>query len=148
MPSTEETTTVSQVSQVAPAKVVKTTRVVRPDVVDEPPQEKYDQKKVIFRFYQFVWYVLGAIETLLVFRIILKAFGANPASLFVDIVYVLSDLFVLPFRGMFRTVSEGESIFELSTFVGGFVYLVIAYGLVELVQFIKPTTPEEVEENV
>ncbi|SRR5258706_4195570 len=145
MVNTEEVTTVSQV---APARVIKTTKVVKPEIVDEPPQEKYDQKKVIFRFYQIVWYVVGMIEVLLAFRIILKAFGANPASPFVDVVYVLSDLFAFPFSGMFRTVTEGDSVFELSTFIGGFVYLVLAYGLVQLVQFIKPTTPEEVEENV
>ena len=78
----------------------------------------------------------------------MKALGADPASGFVSFVYVLSDPLVLPFAGMFRSISEGESVFEMSTFIGMFVYVLIAYGLVELFQFLKPTTPEEVEENV
>ena len=146
MAEIEETTTVSQTT--TPAKVTKTTKVVDPQIKEEHPQIKYETKKVIFRFYQIVWYFLGVIETLLVFRILLKAMGANPVSGFVNFIYVTSYPFARPFLGMFRTVIEGETVFELSTFIGGFVYLVIAYALVSLIQFIKPTTPTEVEENV
>lgn len=144
---TEEITTVTQ--QSSPAQVTKTTRKVVPPVVDtEHPQEKYESKKAIFRTYQIVWYIVGVIETLLFFRIVLKAFGADPLSGFVYLIYLLSAPLVAPFAGMFRNIVEGESIFELGTFIGCFVYLVLAYGLVQLLQLIKPTTPEEVEENV
>jgi hypothetical protein len=141
--STEEITV-----QSAPARVVKTTRVVNPSVKTEPPQERYVKKKAIFRFYQIVWYLLGVIEAFLIFRIILKALGANPASGFTDFIYTVSYPFALPFLGMFRTVTEGDSIFELSTFIGCIIYFLVALGLVEIMQIIKPTTPEEVEENV
>jgi|SRR3989339_122385 len=130
-------------------EVVRTTKkVTEPKIKTEHPQERYEAKKMIFRTYQVIWYVLGIVETILVFRIFLKALGADPASGFVSFVYVLSDPLVLPFAGMFRSISEGESVFEMSTFIGMFVYVLIAYGLVELFQFLKPTTPEEVEENV
>jgi len=126
----------------------KTTTKVEPSVEVESPAEKYESKKVIFRFYQVVWYILGVIEVFIFFRIILKAFGANPLSWFTYFIYTVSDVFVGPFVGMFRNVVEGESVFELAAFIGGFVYVVLAYGIVELMQIIKPTSPREVEENV
>jgi len=147
MAETEEVTTVTQTSE--PAQVVKTTRKISPPAIKlEHPQDRYETKKVIFRTYQIIWYILGVFETLLVLRVFLKALGANPASGFVNFIYMLSAPLAIPFSGMFRHITEGSSVFEVSTFVGMFVYLLIAYGLVELFQFLKPTTPDEVEENV
>jgi len=119
-----------------------------PTIQLEHPQERYETKKVIFRTYQVIWFILGIIETLLVFRIFLRALGADQTSGFVRFIFVLSDPLALPFSGMFRSVSEGQSVFEMSTFIGMFVYLLIAYGLVEIFQLLKPTTPDEVDENV
>lgn len=144
---TEEVITVTQ--QIAPKQVVKTTKtVVPPSIKTEPPQERYETKKAIFRTYQIIWYILGIVETLLFFRIILKAFGADPLSGFTYFVYAVSGPFAAPFSGMFSNISQGQNVFELGTFIGCIVYLVVAYGLVELFQLIKPTTPREVEENV
>lgn len=144
---TEEITTVTQ--QTPPAQIVKTTKkVIPPPVETEHPQKRYESKKAIFRTYQIIWYIVGVIETLLFFRIILKAFGADPLSGFVYFIYLVSEPFAAPFSGMFRNISEGVNVFELGTFIGSFVYLVVAWGIVELLQLVKPTTPREVEENV
>lgn len=144
---TEEIITVSQ--QTAPAQVVRTTKtVVPPTIKTEPPQERYETKKAIFRTYQVIWCVLGVIETLLFFRIVLKAFGADPLSGFAYFVYAMSGPFAAPFAGMFNNISQGQNVFELGTFIGCFVYLVVAVGLVALFQLVKPTSPQEVEENV
>lgn len=113
----------------------------------EHPQKSYVKKKIIFRFYQIVWYVLGLIETVLSFRIILKALGANTSSMFTQWVYRASDPLILPFRGVVRTITEGSSVFELSTFIACLVYVVVAIALIEIVQIVKPTNPEEVEQN-
>src|SRR3989344_4041747 len=105
----------------APPQVMQTTKMVG-TVGYEPPQKAYQKKKIIFRTYQIVWYIVGVIEVLLFFRIILKALGANPFSGFTKLVYALSDPLALPFAGIFRvTVSEG-SVFEWSTFIAGIVY--------------------------
>lgn len=140
---------VTTVSQAAPVEVVKTTKTVTPPPVKtEHPQKVYDTKKTIFRTYQAIWYVLGVIEVLLLFRVILKALGANPFSGFASLVYMISDPFALPFYGIFRiSVVEGQ-VFEWSTIVAGVVYLIIAYGLIEFMQFLKPTTPQEVDSSV
>ncbi len=140
---------IEQVTTTAEAqpKVVQTTKTVG-GAGDMHPQKAYQQKKVIFRTYQIVWYIVGVIEVLLAFRIVLKALGANPLSGFTRLIYALSDPLALPFAGIFRiTVAEG-SVFEWSTFIAGLVYLLAGYGIVQLMQLVKPTDPVEVEQGV
>lgn len=129
------------------SSVVQNT-VTRGTTVDEPPQKAYQKKKVIFRAYQIIWYILGVIEVLLLFRVLLKALGANAASGFTRLVYTLSDPLAQPFVGIFRVSVTDGSVFEWSTFVAGFVYYLIALGIVYLMQITKPTDPVEVEQEV
>lgn len=143
-----ETQEITTVSTNQPKQVVKTTRVVEPSVVEEHPQKVFQKKKTIFRFYQVVWYILTVIETLLAFRVMFKAIGADPFSGFVSFVYMITDPFALPFQGIIRASVNGMSIIEWSTMIAAAVYLLIAYGIVELLQFIKPVSQEEVEQTV
>ncbi len=145
--SQEEVTTISK-SQ--PVQVVKTTTKSNPPIQTEPPQQMYQKKKVIFRTYQIIWYVLGVIEVLLVFRLVLKMVGANSVSGFTSFIYSLSDPIAMPFSGILHTsVSPSYgSVFEWSTLIAMTVYAVVAYGIVQLLQLVKPTTPDEVEKTV
>jgi len=140
---TEEITTVSQ-----PTKVVKTTKEATPPVRTEPPQRVFEKKKAIFRTYQIVWYILAVIEIFLGFRMTLKAFGANPFSGFTNLIYTASTPLAYPFSGILPTYVSGNSVFEWSTLIAGIVYALIAYGIVYLLQIMKPVTPNEVTENV
>jgi len=118
-------------------------------VKTEHPQKVYEKKKTIFRTYQIIWYVIGVIEVLLVFRVLLKILGANVSSPFVSLVYVITDPLALPFSGIFGiTYALNGAYFEWSTLVGMIVYVLIAYGLVQLIQIVKPTTPQEVENKI
>jgi hypothetical protein len=110
--------------------------------------DSYHTKKAIFRSYQVIYYILGLIEVLLVARVLLKVFGANAASPFVSFIYSLSDIFALPFAGIFGITASAGNVMEWSTLVAMAVYAVVAYGLVALFQLVKPTNPAEVEENV
>lgn len=143
---TQEVTTVSSS---APEQVVtKTTTEMPPPVRTEHPQKVFEKKKAIFRINQIIWLILAVIETLLGFRMVLKALGANPLSGFTNLVYGLSDPFALPFRGILPMNSTGVSTFEWSTIIAAIVYALIAYGLIHLLQILKPVTPAEVSENV
>lgn len=128
--------------------VVKTTTVANAPVPTEPVQKTYQKKKAIFRTYQIIWYIVGLIEVLLVFRLGLKALGANPYSGFTNLIYVLSDPLALPFSGIFGITATDMSVFEWSTIVAGLVYLLVGYGIIQLLQLVKPTTPQEVEQTV
>lgn len=87
-------------------------------------------------------------EILLGFRVALKALGANPLSGFANLIYTLSDPLAVPFNGILGVSVSGTSVFEWSTLIAVAVYFLVAYGIVELLQFIKPVTQEEVEQNV
>jgi hypothetical protein len=139
----EEVTTVSNE---APQQVVrKTTRQVEPQAKGEAPQKVYEKKKNIFRFNQVIWYILGFIEVLLVFRTILKILGANPFAGFANLIYALTTPLVAPFNGILSISVTGTSVIEWSTIIAAIVYLCIAGGLVYLLDLIYPITPRDVE---
>lgn len=131
-------------------KVVKTTHMSNAPVTEEEahPQKAFVKKKTIFRFYQVIWYVLTVVEVLLAFRILLKALGANPLSGFTSFVYALTDPLALPFQGILVSTGNGVQLLEWSTILAGVVYFLVAYGIVALLQFVKPVSQEEVEESV
>lgn len=149
MEDTETQKEVTTISQSTPVEVTQTTKTVTPPPVNtQSPQEVYKKKKTIFRTYQVIWYILGVIEILLAFRVILKMLGANLNSSFVNLIYMVTDPLALPFRGIFQITVDQGAILEWSTFVAMIVYALIAYALVQLMQLIKPTTPQEVEQKV
>ena len=142
----KEGVTTTQVSE--PQQVVRTTKQVTPGVKTEHPQRVFEKKKKIFRVNQVVWYILVFIEVLLIFRAIFKVIGANPSSGFVSLIYSITDVMVVPFQGIVPSAVSGNSIMEWATLIAGVVFALIAWGLVYLLQFIKPVTPVEVEEQV
>lgn len=84
-----------------------------------------------------VWYILGLIEVLLAFRFILKLFGANPASGFVEFVYSVTGVLTSPFDRIFsvgrpETGDVVGSVFEPSILVAAVVYALVAWGVVKL----------------
>jgi hypothetical protein len=145
-----ETEKVTTVSHGTPSHVTETTKTVSgPPIKTEHPQKVYEKKKTIFRTYQVIWYILGLIEVLLTFRVVLKILGANISSGFVNLIYIITDPLALPFKGIFRvTYIDTGAYLEWSTLVGMVVYLLVAFGLIQLMQLIKPTNPQEVDEKV
>ncbi len=139
---------VTTVSGPATQQVVQRTKVVTPTVETGSPQKTYQTKKAIFRSYQIIWYILGVIEVLLGFRILLKLLGASTYSGFTNFIYSLSAPFALPFAGILRTSTSANLIFEWSTIIAMVVYAIVAYGIVALFQLVKPTNQQEVEQTV
>lgn len=84
-----------------------------------------------------IYYIFGAIEVLLAFRLIFRLFGANPNSMFVSWIYSLSAIFIAPFLGIFPSPStEGAvttAVFEPATLVAIVFYAVLAWGIAKLV---------------
>ena len=139
----EEVTTIQNES---PQQVVrKTTRQVEPQAKGEAPQKVYDTKKTIFRFNQVIWYILGLVEVLLVFRVVLKALGANPFSGFANLIYSITTPLTAPFSGILGISTTGNSTIEWSTIIAAIVYVCVAWGLVYLLNLIYPISPKDVE---
>lgn len=142
--TTQEEVTI--ISHQSPQQVVKkTTTQAEPQAKGELPQKVYEKKKTIFRFNQIIWYILGFIEALLVFRFILKALGANQFVGFTNLIYTLTNLLASPFSGILGESVIGNSMIEWSTIIAMIVYLCIAWGLVYLLDIIYPITPKDME---
>lgn len=143
MTTQEEVTIVEKQS---PTQVVKKTiKQVEPQVKGEDPQKVYEKKKTILRFNQIIWYILGFIEVLLIFRLVLKALGANQYVGFTSLIYSITAPLAVPFNGVVGISATGSSVLEWSTIIAGIVYLCVAWGLVYLLEIIYPITPRDIE---
>ncbi len=84
-----------------------------------------------------VWYLLGFIEILLAIRFILKLFGANSSSSFVNLIYSVTGVLTAPFDSVFGVTSARagttRSVFEPSIVVAAAVYGLLAWGIVKLI---------------
>jgi hypothetical protein len=90
---------------------------------------------------RLVYFLLGILEVLLVFRLIFKLAGASLGSFFVNAIYSLTGIFIMPFRGIFRQATatgvETTAILEPATVVAIIVYAVLAWGIVALIRILS-----------
>lgn len=84
-----------------------------------------------------VYFIFGVIEVLLVFRLVFKLMGANPLSSFVNFIYLLTQMLIAPFVGIFRQTTtpglETTAVLEPAALVAMVVYALLAWGIVQLV---------------
>lgn len=99
--------------------------------------------KPLYRGTQVVWYVLGLLEVLLLFRFVLKFLGANPGAGFTSFIYGITYVFTAPFLTVFRITRIEGSIFEWTTLLAMLVYWIVALGIIKLLFMGKTvSTPE------
>ena len=94
-----------------------------------------------------IYFFFGALEVLLVFRLILKLTGAGVSGAFVNLIYGVTGIFILPFEGIFRSGfakgAETTSVFEPSTLVAIVVYAVLSVGIVMIVRILSGKQQQE-----
>jgi len=144
----EKVTTVTSPVAAAPTQITQTTTKVTPPEHTESPAQVFEEKKAIFRLYQLVWYMLAIIETLLIFRFILLALGANPLNWFVGFIYNITDPLTIPFSGILPQLIQGSLVVDWGSIIAMIVYALIAYAIVHLVQMLRPVSRTEVEKKV
>lgn len=90
---------------------------------------------------RIVTFVLGVVEVFLALRLILKLFGASTASWFVQFIYDVTSVLILPFAGIFKTANVSEidnsSVLEPATLVAMLVYALLAWGIVKLIMIFR-----------
>ena len=90
---------------------------------------------------RLVYFFFGILEVLLAFRIIFKLAGASHGSYFVDAIYTLTGIFLLPFSGIFPqatgTVVVTTAVLEPAALVAIIVYAILAWGIVALIRIIS-----------
>lgn len=87
--------------------------------------------KTIYSGTQIVWFILGFIEVLLALRFFLKLLGAGSAP-FTNLVYNVTYVLVSPFIAVFQTTYTAGAVFEWTTILAGFIYALVAYGIINL----------------
>jgi hypothetical protein len=95
-----------------------------------------------------VMYVFGVIEIIIALRFVLKLLGANAAAGFVQMVYAVSAVFMVPFAAIFGTTRVSGSTVEMSALVAIAVYALIAWGIVVLVRVLSPREHAQTVERV
>lgn len=102
----------------------------------------------LYRSSQIVWYIIGIIEILLLFRFFLKLFGANPQAGFTVFIYTITKIFAGPFLFVFNVTQAEGAIFEWSTLLAMAVYALIGWLIVKALIMSKPVTTEEAEQKL
>ncbi|NCN45805.1 YggT family protein [Candidatus Pacearchaeota archaeon] len=96
---------------------------------------------------QILYFFLGVLEVLLVFRFILKLMGASQASSFVQFIYGTSKIFIFPFEGIFRrAVTQGievSAVIEPANMVAIIVYAVLVWGIVSFIKVLSGKAQSE-----
>lgn len=76
----------------------------------------------------FTYALVSIAELLLLTRIILRLFGANPIAPFVQWIYETTDTLLSPFRGIFPTTTISQNfVIDFSTLFAVLVYGFFAY---------------------
>ena len=104
--------------------------------------------KPLYHSTQIVWYLLGLLQVLLVFRFILKLTGANPEAGFTSFIYNITWPFANPFLAVFPTTTVQNGVFEWTTLLAMLVYWLIATGIVRLLLMGKRVSTQEAAEKL
>ena len=123
-------------------EVKKETVTTQGDNINSVVNARTERKATTSQTIEYlVYFIFGALEILLVFRLVLKLTGASIGSAFVGLIYGLTGIFTMPFEGIFhRGFTQGvetTAIFEPATFVAILVYAVVAWGIVKLVRILS-----------
>jgi uncharacterized protein YggT (Ycf19 family) len=97
---------------------------------------------------RFVSFVFGTIEVLIALRFALKLFQANAHAGIVQLIYVVTDYFMIPFNAVFKSRHAAGSTLELSALVAIVVYALAGWGLVTLIRVLGPRFRTETVETI
>ncbi len=82
--------------------------------------------------------IIGIVEFLVLLRIILKLFAANPNTPFVAWVYETTRGLIWPFLGMFPAPTlDNGFVIEFSAIFALIVYAIVGYFITELIRYIS-----------
>jgi len=99
--------------------------------------------KPLYRGIQVIWYILGILEILLVFRFVLKLLVANPDAGFSSFIYNMTYVFMSPFLSVFKVSQVEGNVFEWTTLLAMLVYWLIAFGIIKLLLMSRTVSTTE-----
>jgi hypothetical protein len=107
------------------------------EIRDDPYNRRLD---ILDRISLVLYFVLGALEILLVLRLVFRLLDAATDNGFISFLYNLSGVFVAPFNGIFNDQTLGRgNVLEFSTLLAMGIYALLFFGLVQLLYLLfKP----------
>lgn len=92
-----------------------------------------EQRIFTFKASYVIWLMLGLLEALIAFRVMLKIIGANAANPFAMFIYNFSNLFVFPFAGLTATPASDGMVLEISSIIAMVVYALLGWAFERIV---------------
>jgi hypothetical protein len=129
-----ESSSAVEATEVGGAPIVSGRRLTPPGRVSSAQSVVRRVSSYDYRLVRVVRYFTGVLEVLLAIRFFLKLFGASPEAAFTVLVYVGTDLFLLPFRGIFAHPARGAYVFDSSTLVALIVYPLLGWAIIGLIK--------------
>ena len=87
-----------------------------------------NQNSAIARVVNIVYFLFGAVELLLVVRVVLHLIGANPGNGFANFIDVLSSPFVVLFSTLLQNPTlGGATVLEVTTIIAMFVWAIVGW---------------------
>lgn len=109
------------------------------EVLDDPYTRRLN---ILDRTARIAYFLVGALEILLLLRLAFKLLGADATSGIVNFIYNLSNPFVIAFNGILGDVKlSNTSILEISTIVAMFLYALLVWGFVSLLDALFRPNP-------
>ncbi len=110
----------------------------KPGVSDKIP----DRKSVATKLIELVYLLLIILESILALRFIFKLLGANPENIFIQFLYNMTLVFVVPFQGLFGSSLQNSirvSLYDLefTTLVAMGVYALLSYIVVRIIDIFR-----------
>lgn len=100
-----------------------------------------NRNAAIARLVQVIYFLTGALGALLLLRVFLRLFGANPNNEFAQVIYGLSNPFVTPFDNLFGNPVLGKSqVFDLNALIAIGAYALLAWLLGRLIWLVLSRT--------
>ncbi len=87
----------------------------------------YGLRLLAYKITELTWLFFIILEVLIGLRVVLKLIGANPASLFVALLYGVTGIFLIPFAGMLNNPTFGNMLLEISSIIAMFVYVLLGW---------------------
>ncbi len=94
------------------------------------------RQTIVDRAIAIIYFLVGALEVLLLIRFLLRLFGANPENQFAQVIYSFSAPFVAPFSTLFISPTFGTSVFDINLLVAMIVYALLGWLVGRLIQLI------------
>lgn len=82
---------------------------------------------------QVIWMITAVVEVFLILRVILEMLGSGSTTMLGRIIYIATDILLLPFTSLFGTLPIGSTGIEGSALLALGVYLAIGAGVVAVI---------------